>query len=257
MHYRVAGAVWLVFVLAGCGDRGRLQYSALRVARMGSGTVEIAKEMKAKLDALEIAEDDAWQRDSLSECAARLEHLGNTIVQQGQILQVYHGSPTDVEVVLGNDKDNYEVVALAGAATNRHARRGWFGRKLEDLAKGVAQFAARLGGTAVHTVAKEFIPWWVWWILVLPACLVAVCMLLYGLWQRIRVRQKDRAIDEYDDAVEMLPFNVRFKIGKGRSALQKEHAPRNDLRKARISENPIPADHPLTLPTASEMMPGL
>jgi len=166
----------------------------------------------------------------------QLENLARNDLGRARIAQLDHGTPPDLEVELGAGKDDAEVVAYAGLATERSSKRirrkGWWKR----LGEGVAEFAGGFAvGSAVtiREVTKAIVPSWLLWVLAI-ALVIAIGIGLYALYQRLVIRRKDRAIDEYDDAMEVAlegrDHEERKDIGRG-DHLKREHFSRNEHRK--------------------------
>lgn len=223
--------------LAGCswGHGERLAYDSLAREAIDAAIVEKARTIaiiakpKAEVEPEEADPDSA----AVVSLAGEIEDLADQGVHRARTLQLYYGAPQDLEVELDSPKDQHEIVCLAGLAGERQARRLWWKRLPKKLAEGVAGFAANFAGTAVDTVVERLIPTWLLWCLAV-AIVVAIVILLYALYQRlVVVRRKDKAIVEYDEAIERLPQTQRGEIGKG-TYLQLEHIRINDRRKAEL-----------------------
>ncbi len=236
-------AVAVVLILCGgCswGVNDRLAYQAKRAEVVATEIRAAAAKARAEITAsgVEIPSPSA---EVIAAEFVRIDELSVDGAKAAIVLQLYHGTPPDLKVVLRDARDNIEVPSMAGEAMRRVSKAKWLGDRIKRGLQIVAEYASTFAATTTREVIKAFIPWWVWPIVAVLGAVVVVIGLIV-LWHRWVVvpRMKadlelsERALDEADDGIEMLPPVIRRWIGKGRAYLGLAHAPRNAKRKAEV-----------------------
>lgn len=262
--------------LPGCswGHREALAYDAAAREKIAT---EIAEEREQLADALEavresIAEADAdlaLELGTATACAERIAELAADETGRARIARLYHGTPPELEVELGNDIDRAQVVGMAGLAVNKQARR----EAPSKAVAGVAKFAAKSAAGIVHEMTEYLVPPWVIWLGVVVG-LVIIGITVYAYYQkkiviprqRAELEQRRQALMEYDESME------RALEGKTHEE-RKEIARGEQLKSWHETLKPIMESKPLPglripirqrertptggVPNARDCMPGL
>jgi hypothetical protein len=233
-------AIVMLACLSGCiawSHGERLGYDAkareVLYADIAANVACVRAELSGLVEELPVLEDLVRPMQGRLETAYELAGQG---VQRARIAQLYYGTPQDLVIEIGKGKDQLEVIAFAGLASQRATRRGWWRGLPKRLMEGVATFAVEFARVIAVEIPKAIVPWYVWWILG-AAGLIALAIALYALYQYLVVRRKDRALDEFWAGVEQLPKEYREIVGKGRPYLQYEHIPRNERHRQQIRES--------------------
>jgi len=243
--------VGILLVTAGCLPVDLLRYDSLARERIDADIGARATCAAGELSGIADADPDRALELAAPLCALRqIEDLARSGVHRAQTAQLLWSADHETQVVIGSPADDRQVVTLAGRSLEANRKR-WWNRAAAATAAAVQSFAGALARAIVIEVPRAIIPWWMW-----PGIVAAALVALAGFgWAgyqrwvvlpRLRTRQacaeaehaeaiaaKDRAIDQFDEAIERLPPEDRHAIGKGPD-LQAEHIRRNERRKERL-----------------------
>jgi hypothetical protein len=231
----IAGAIIVLMLLLclGCtwGAGERLAYDS--VARE-----QIDKEIAAKsrLIVCELADMKGQvPRPGASVIDSRAREIGELAaqgIQRARIAQLYYGAQSK-DIILGNGKDQAEVMGLAGIAAQKNARRLWWSRLPQSIVDQVTAFAISFAKAIVVEVPKALVPAWVWWAL----SIAFVIALGIGLFALYRYLIDQRTIKDFWQGVESMPSYIRKLIGQGRPYLEIAHKKLNEEQKRQRRED--------------------
>ena len=286
-----ACTIAVVLLLAGCswGHRERLAYDALAreaIDTQIATTADIVADKLVTFHARAVEQEHEPNKEFATGLLARcaeIKRLSEEGAGRARVLQLYYGAPPEIPVDLDSPKDNSEVVSMAGLAAARKARREFPEKFIENVAKFGARSVAR-ASTAIVTEIQSVIPGWLWFLLIVAGLTIGGIS-VYSFYVRMVILpqkhaeleqhrrelcMKEAALDEYDDAIELLePDRIRrADIAKGLH-LKREHVERNERRRRERANRPttlhelrVPVHcHERTpeggVPSAPEMLPGL